>query len=230
MFNFDYITKEDMKEHNPNWPDIPDHPYRILIIGGSRFKKTNALLNLISNEPDINKISLYAKVTYEAKYQLFINKRENTGLKYLNDSKAFTEYSNIYKNFEEYNANKKRKTLIVCDDFIADMLSNKELNPMVTELFIRGRKLNSSLVFITQSYFAVPKNIRLNSTHYFVIKIPNKRELQQIAFNHSSDINFQNFMNLCRKCTGKPYSFLDINTTLASDYSLRFGKNLLERI
>ena len=112
---------------------------------------------------------------------------------------------------------------------IADMLSNKKLYPIVFELFIRGRKLNISFVFITRSYFAVPKN-RLNSTHYFVMKIPNKRELQQIAFNHSSDIDFQDFMNLYKKCTAKPYSFLVIDTTLASDNSLRFRKNLLERI
>ena len=108
---------------------------------------------------------------------------------------------------------------------ISDMLSNKKLNPIVTELFIRGRKLNISLVFITQSYFAVPKNIRLNSTHYFVMKIPNKRELQQIAFNHSSDIDFQDFMNLYKKCTAKPYSFLVIDTTLASNNSSCFRKN-----
>ena len=92
---------------------------------------------------------------------MLINKRESTGLKYLNDSKAFIEYSNdmddIYKNIEEYNPNKKRKILIVFDDMIADMLSNKKLNPIVTELFIRGRKLNISLVFITQTYLAVPK-------------------------------------------------------------------------
>ena len=106
----------------------------------------------------------------------------------------------------------------------------KKLNPIVTELFIRGRKLNISLVFITQSYFAVPKNIRLNSTHYFVMKIPNKRELQQIAFNHSSDIDFQDFMNFYKKSTAKPYSFLVIDTTLPLDNSLRFRKNLLERI
>ena len=111
---------------------------------------------------------------------------------------------------------------------IADMLSNKKLNPIVTELFIRGRKLNISLVFITQSYLAVSKNIRLNSTHYFLMKIPNKRELQQIAFNHSSDIDSQNFMNLYKKCTEKPYSFLVININLASDNSLHFKKNLLE--
>ena len=94
----------------------------------------------------------------------------------------------IYKNIEEYNPNKKRKILIVFDDMIANMLSNKKLNPIVTELFIRGRKLNISLVSITQSYFAVSKNVRLNSTHYFVMKIPNKIKLQQLPFNHSSDI------------------------------------------
>ena len=113
MFNFDYITKEDIKEHNPNWPEIPDHPYRILIVGGSGSGKTNALLNLINHEPDIDKIYLYAKDPYEAKYQLLINKRGNTGLKHLNDSKAFIEYSNdmddVYKNIEEYNLTKKCK-------------------------------------------------------------------------------------------------------------------------
>ena len=165
---------------------------------------------------------------------MLINKREYTGLKHFNDSKTFIECSNdmddIYKNIEEYNPNKKQETLIVFDDMIADMLSNKKLNPIVTELFIRGRKLNISLVFITQSYFAVPKNIRLNSTHYFIMKIPNKQELQQIAFNHSSDIDFKDFMNLYKKCTAKPYSFLVIDATLASDNPLRFRKNLLERI
>ena len=98
-----------------------------------------------------------------------------------------------------------------------DVLDNNKLNPIVTELFIRGRKLNICLVFITQSYFAVPKNIRLNSTHYSVMKIPNKRELQQIVFNHSSHIDFQDFMNLYKKCTAKPYSFLVIETTFPSD-------------
>ena len=110
------------------------------------------------------------------------------------------------------------------------MLSNKKLNPVVTELFIRGRKLNISLVFITQSYFAVPKNIRQNSTHYFIMKIPNKREFQQTAFNRSSDIDFKDFMNLYKKCTAKSYSFLVIYATLASDNPLRFRKNLVERI
>ena len=134
----------------------------------------------------------------------------------------------IYKNIEEYNPNKNQKILVVFDDLIADMLSNKKLNLIVTELFIRGRKLNISLVFIMQSYFAVPKNVRLNSTHYLVMKILNKRELQQITFNHSSDIDFQDFMNLYKKCTANPYSLLVIDTTLASDNPLCFRKNLLE--
>ena len=116
---------------------------------------------MITNEPDIDKIYLYAKYSYKAKYKLLINKRENTGLKYFNDSKVCIEYSNdmddIYKNIEEYNPNRKRKILIVFDDMIADMLSNKKFNPIVTELFIKGGKIRISLVFITESYFAVPK-------------------------------------------------------------------------
>ena len=105
---------------------------------------------------------------------------------------------------------------------IADMLSNKILNPIVTELYIRGTKLNMCFIFNTQSYFTVPKNIRLNSTHYFVMKIKNKRELQQTTFNHLSDIHFQNFMSLFRKCTEKSQSFLVIDTGLASDNPLHF--------
>ena len=132
-------------------------------------------------------------------YEL-INKREKVGLNYFNDHKAFIEYSNdmqdVYKNIEDYNPIKKRKLLIVFDDMVADMISNNKLNPIVTELFIRGRKLNISIVFIRQSYFKVPKDVILNSTHFFILKIPNKRELQQIALNHSSDIDFKDFMNI----------------------------------
>ena len=152
-------------------------------------------MNLINNQPDINKIHLYAKDPYEAKYQYLINKREKVGLDYFKDPKAFMEYSNdmedVYKNVENYNPGKKRKILIVFDDMIADMINNKELNPVVTELSIRGRKLNISIVFITHSYFKVPKEVRLNSAHFFITKISNKRELQQIALNHSSDIDFK---------------------------------------
>ena len=211
MINYDDVTKENMKEPTPNWPQIPDPLYRILIIGGSGFGKTNSLFNLVSQQPEIDKIYLYAKDPHEGKYQFLINKQESTSSKHFNDSNVFIQYSNdrddIYKNIEEYNPNKKRKIVVVFDDVIVDMLSNKKINPIVTELFIRGRKQNISLVFVTQSYFAVPKNIRLNSMHYFIMKVSNKRELQQIAFNHLSGIDFQYFMNLYNKCTAKPYSF-----------------------
>ena len=230
MINFDEYTNENKKEHNLNWPYIPDHPYRILIIGGSGSGKTNTLLNLINNQPDIDKIYLYAKDPYEDKYQLLINKRESTGLKHFNNPKAFIQYSNdmhdAYKNIDHYHPDKENKILIVFDDMIADMINNKKLNSIVTELFIRGRKLNISLVFITQSYFKVPKDVRLNTTHFFIMKIPNKRELQQIIINHSSDINTKDFINIYKKCTDKPYSFLVNDTTLASDDPLRFRKNL----
>ena len=97
----------------------------------------------------------------------------------------------VYKNIEEYNADKERKILIVFDDLIADLVNNKKLNSIVIELFIRGRKLHISLAFITQSYFKVPKDVGLNSTHFFIMKIPNKRKLQQITLNYSSDINLK---------------------------------------
>ena len=119
-----------------------------------------------------------------------------------------------YKNIEGYNPGKKRKVLIVFDDMIADM--------------IRGRKLSISLVFITQSYFKVPKNVRLNSAHFFIMKIPNKRKLQQIALNHISDIDFKDFIKIYKKCTAESYSFLIYDTTLPSGDLFRFRKNLLK--
>ena len=164
MINFDDYVNENQTEHNQKWPYIPDHPYRTLIIGDSGSGKTNALLNLINNQPDIDKIYLYAKDPYEAKNKFLINKSESTGLKHFNDPKAFIQYSNniqdVYKNIDEYNADKERKILIVFHDMIADMINNNKLNSVVTELFIRARKLNISLVFITQSYFKVPKDVR----------------------------------------------------------------------
>ena len=189
MINFDDYVNENKTEHNKNWPYTPDGPYRILVIGGWGSGKTNVLLNLIENQPDIDKIYLYAKDPYESKYQYLINKREGVGINHFNDPKAFIEYSNnmhdVYKNIDKYNHNKEKKILIVFDDVIADMINNKELNSIVAELFIRGRKLNISLVFISQSYLKIPKDVRLNTTHFFTAKIPNKRELQQTAVNHS---------------------------------------------
>ena len=141
MINFDKYTNENKIEHNSKWSYIPDHPYRRLIVGGSGSGKTNALLNLINNQPDIDKIYLYAKDLYEAKYSYLINKREKVGLDHFKDPKAFMKYSNdmedVYKNIENYNPGKKRKILIAFDDMIADMINNKKLNPVVTELFIK---------------------------------------------------------------------------------------------
>ena len=230
MINFADYANENKSQHNLKRPHIADHPHRILIIGGSGSGKTNTLLNLINNQLDIDKIYLYAKDLHEAKYQFLINKRESAGLNRFNEPKAFIEYSDdmqdAQKNIDEYNTDKEHKILIVFDDTIADMINNKKLNSVVTELFIRGRKLNISLVFITQSYFKVPKDVRLNSTHFFIMKIPNKRELQQIAINHSSDISTKDFINIYKKFADKPYSFSVNDTTLASDDPLRFRKNL----
>ena len=136
---------------------------------GSGSGKTSTLSNLLSWETNIDKNDLYAKDTDEAKYQWLIEKRENSGSKQFVNSKVFIEYSDdmgdIYTTIKEYSPSRKCKILIVFDDTIADILGNKELNPIVTELFIRGSKLNISLAFITQSYFAVPKTIGLNSAN-----------------------------------------------------------------
>ena len=164
---------------------------------------------------------MYAKDPSEAKYQFLINKRESTGVNHPNDPKAFTEYSNnmydVYKNIDECNKDKERKMLIVFDDMVADMINNKKLNSIVTDLSIRGRRINISLVFIMQSYFNVPKDVRLNSTHFFIMKIPNKRELQKIALNHSSGINSEDFIRIYKKCTAELYSLLVNDAALASD-------------
>ena len=132
----------------------------------------------------------------------------------------------VYKNIDEYNHDKENKKLIVFDYMIADMIHNKKLNSIVTELFIRGRKLNISLVFVTQSYFKAPKDVKLNTSHFFIAKITNKRKLQQIAINHSSDINTKDFANIYRKCTAEQYLILVNVNTPASNNPLRFGKNL----
>ena len=156
MINFDDYTNGNKMNHNPNWPYIPDHPYRILVIGGSGSEETNALLNLINNQPDTDKIYLYAKDPYEEKYQFFTKKRESIGLKHFDDTKAFIEYSNamhdVYKNINDFNHDKENKILIVFDDMIADMINKKKLNSIVTKLFIRGRFLLSLLRNHTLQY------------------------------------------------------------------------------
>ena len=160
-----------------------------------------------------------------------IKKHEDVGTKHLNDKNAFIECSNtmddVYENIDNYNSNRKRKILIVFDDLIADIMGNKKFQAIIKELFIRCRKLNISLVFITQSYFSVPKDVRLNSTHYLIMKINNRKELQNIAINILADIDYNNFMRIYRECTRKLYSFLTMDTTLSASDPLRFRQSLL---
>ena len=166
MINLDNIVNNNNGKHNEKWTYIPHHPYRILIIGGSGSAKTNTLLHLINEKKDIDKIYLYAKDLSESKYEYLIRNRETAGKKHSNDSKAFIECSNamndVYENIDNYNPKRKRKILIVFDDMIADIMTNKRFQSIIKELFIRCRKLNISLVFIIQSYFSVPKDVRLN--------------------------------------------------------------------
>ena len=232
MINLDSITNENNKEHNEKWPYIPDHPYRILIIGGSGSGKTNTLLNLINEQHDGDKIYLYAKDLSEPKYEILIKKRENVGIKYLNYPNAFIQCSNtmddVYENINDYNPSRKRKILIVFHDMIADIITNREFKAIIKELFIRCRKLSIPLAFITQSCFSVPKDVRLNSTQCLIMKINNKRDLQNISINHSADIDHQDFINTYRECTKEPFNILTIGTTLPASNPLRFRKNLFE--
>ena len=173
---------------------------------------------------------MYAKDLSEPKYEFLIKKREDAGIKHLNDLNAFIECSNaiddVYENIDEYSPNRQRKILIVSDDMIADIMTNKKFQAINKELFIRCIKLNTSLVFITQSYFSVPKVVILNSTHYLTMKINNRRELQNIAITHSTDIDYKDFMKIYRECTKEPFSFLTIDTTLPASDLLRFRKKL----
>ena len=155
MINLDSITNENNKEHNEKWPYIPDHPYRILIIGGSGSGKTNALLNLINEQDHIDKIYLYAKDLSEPKYEYLIKKHENAGIKHLNDPNRLIECSNtmdgVYKNINDYNPRRKRKILIVFDDMIADVKGNKKLQAIIEDLFIKLQKTQ----YFTRFYHTV---------------------------------------------------------------------------
>ena len=166
MINFDDIVSENKIVHNKNWPSIPDHPYRILIIGGLGSGKTNALINLINEQNDIDKIYLSPRDLSEPKYEYLIKKREDVGIKHLNNPNAFIECLNTMDDFydiiNDYNSNRRRKILIVFNDMIQDIMTNKKFQGIIKELLIRCRKLNISFVFITQSYFSVPKDVRLN--------------------------------------------------------------------
>ena len=212
-----------------------DCPFRMLIIGPSGSGKTNALLHLIqnlNNTNPIDKIYLYAIDLSEPKYEFLNSNRKNAGIKNYNDPTAFIEYSNImddvFSNIDDYNTKRKQRVLIVFDDMIADIMTNKKFESIIKELFIRCRKLNISIVFITQSYFRTPKDARLNSTHYPLMKIQCKKELQKIAQDNLSDIDFKDFLKIYKDCTNEPYSFATIDTTLPTSDPMRSRKNFSE--
>ena len=206
MFNLDNIVNKNNKKSDKDWP------FRMLIIGPSGSGKTNALLHLIenlNNSNPIDKSYLYPKDLSEPKYEFLINNWKNTGIKNYNDPNAFIEYSDtmddVFENIDEYNTKRKRRILIVFDDMIADIMSNKKFQSLIKELFIRCRKLNISIVFNTQFYFKTPKDARLNSAHNVLMKIQSRRELQNIAHDNSGDIDFKDFLKIYKDCTKEPY-------------------------
>ena len=182
-------------------------------------------MNLLSKHTDIDKIYLYVRDPYEEKYDYLIKKRESVGEKHLNDPAAFIEWStdieDVHENIDDYNPSKQRKVFIVFDDMIT-----QKIPPRVSELFIRGRKLNLSVIFITQSYFRTPKEIRLNCTHYFLMGIPNKKELQNISYAHAPELDFRAFKELYRKNTPGTHDFFVIDTTLPCSDPRKYRSNL----
>ena len=179
MLNLDSIgsNKNTSSSEDNNWP------FRMLIIGPSGSGKTNILLHLINNLHPIDKIYLYAKDIHEPKYEYLINKAEQAGIKNLNDPHAFIEYSDdmndVLDDINDCNKNIDKKVIIVFDDMIADIEYNKNFKRIIKELFYRAHKINVSIVFITQSYFRALKDTRLNSTHYILMRIGNKKELKE---------------------------------------------------
>ena len=212
MVNLDNIVSNKKKSSSEN----DDWPFRMLIIGPSSSGKTSTLLHLIDNFHPIDKMYLYAKDTNEEKYQYLINKREQAGIKNLNDPHAFIEYSSdmndVLEDISNYNKKRDKKVLIIFDDMIADIMRSEKFKAIVKELFVTCRKLNISIVFITQSYLRTPKDARLNSTHYILMKIGNKEELKIIAEENSGHLDFKDFLKIYNCCTNEPYSFMMVVT------------------
>ena len=194
MLNLDNIVSNKNENKNNNWP------FRMLIIGPSGSGKTNVLLHLINNLHPIDKIYLSAKDIHESKCEYLMNKREQAGIKNLDDPKAFIEYSDdmdgVLDDINNYNKNRDRKVLIVFDDMIADIEYNKNFKKIIKELFYIARKINVSIVFITQSFFRALKDARLNSTHYILMKIGNEKELKSIAEEKSGNLDYKDFLEI----------------------------------
>ena len=226
MLNLDNIVSNKNKNKNNDWP------FRMLIIGPSGSGKTNTLLHLTNNSHPIDKIYLYAKDIHKPKYEYLINRREQAVIKNLNDPKAFIENSDdmndVLDDINNYNKNRDKKALIVLDDMIADIEHNKNFKRIIKELFYRARKINLSIVYITQSYFSALKDARLNSTHYILMKIGNKKELKRIAEEKSGHLDYKDFLKIYNYCTREPYSFMLINTRPTA--TIPFKKNFDEPI
>ena len=228
MLNLDNIVSNKKKSSLED----NDWPFRMLIIGPSGSGKTNSLLHLINNLHPIDKIYLYAKDIHEPKYEYLINKREQAGIKNLNDPHPFVEYSDdmndLLDDINNYNKIRDKKVLIVFDDMIADIEYNKNFKRIIKELFYRARKINVSIVFITQSYFRALKDARLNSTHYILMKIGNKKELKRIAEEKSGHLDYKDFLKIYNCCTREPYCFMLIDTRPTA--SVTFKKKSKEPI
>ena len=224
MLNLDNIVRNKKESKDNNWP------FRMLIIGPSGSGKTNVLLHLINNLHPVDKIYLYAKDIHEPKYEYLINKREQAGIKNLDGPKAFIEYSDdmddVLDNINNYNKNTDKKVLIVSDDVIADIEYNKNFKKIIKEIFYRARKINISVVFIMQSYFRALKDARLNSTHYILMKIGNKKEVKSIAEEKSGHLNYKDFLKMYNYCTKEPYSFktIDARPTAAIPFKKNFDE------
>ena len=237
MLNLDNIVSNKKKSSledttEPSSSERNNWPFRMLIIEPSGSGKTNTLLHLINNLHPTDKIYLYAKDIHEPKYEYLISKREQAGIKNLNDPQAFTEYSDdmndVLDDINNYNKNRDKKVLIVFDDMTADIEYNKNFKRIIKELFYRARKINVSIVFITQSYFRALKDARLNSTHYTLMKIGNKKELKRIAEEKSGHLDYQDFLKMYNYCKEEPYSFMLIDTRPTA--SVTFKKNFDEPI
>ena len=230
MLNLDNIVSNTNENKNNDWP------FRMLIIGQSGSGKTNVLLHLISNLNPIDKIYLYAKDIHEPKYKYLIKKREQAGIKNLNDPHAFIEYSDdmddVLDDINNYNKNRDKKVLIVFDNMIADIEYDKKFNRIIKGQFFRAHKINISIVFIMQSYFRALKDARLNSTHYILMKINNKKELKCIAEEKSGHLDYKDFLKIYNYCTRESYSFLLIDTrpTASIPFKENFDEPLINNI
>ena len=194
-------------------------------------KNLEILIQIVPDSPIYYYLYLYAKDTNEKKYQYLINKREQEGIKNLNDPHAFIEYPNdmneVLENINNYNKNRDEKVLIIFDDMIADIMRSEKFKAIVKELFIRFRKLNISIVFIIQSYFRTPKDVRLNSIQYILMKISNKNELKSIAEENSGHFDFKDFLKIYNYCTKEPYYFVMVDTRPTA--RVTFKKILMNR-